>query len=76
MEKFTETVAPFAPEAVEVDDVEKDKGDDGDSVNIGTIPIDFVHLRPHDKFIESQTKRNTIDNGQSKPEFVSSGLGK
>lgn len=49
------------PKAAEVDDIEKKEGNDNDSVDIGTVPVDPLQFSPHHKFVEGETQGDAID---------------
>lgn len=60
------------PKAAEVDDIEKKEGNDNDSVDIGTVPVDPLQFSPHHKFVEGETQSDSINDRKTKPGLFAS----
>ncbi len=53
--------SPLAPEILEINNVQKNKGDSKYGVVGGSILINIVQLNPHGKLIERNTKGEAIE---------------
>jgi len=60
-EEAVKVTSPLAPEILEINNVQKNKGDSKYGVVGGSILINIVQLNPHGKLIERNTKGEAIE---------------